>query len=89
MSTYTITQKNQVTIDPKIIQFMGLKPGNKISYVIEKDGTVKLVNPKQLIKSNRGSVKLPERFKNKDLNQVIEEAKKEYFTHTNSTKSEN
>ena len=86
MSTYTITSKNQVTVDPKVMLFLGLKSGDKISYVIEPDGVVKLINPKQLIRLNRGSVELPEKYKTKDLSQTIEEAKKDYFTKSYNKK---
>jgi formylmethanofuran dehydrogenase subunit D len=84
MSTYTITKKNQVTIDPRAMQALGLEPGGKVSYVLSDDGTVQLVNAKALIHKNKGIAQLPKRFKGKDIDTVIREAKKEYFKKSGS-----
>ncbi len=86
MSTYTITKKHQVTVDPKVMSFLDLKAGDKITYFIEKNGSVKLVNPKQLIRANRGMVKTPKRFAGKGLDEIIEVSKKEYFKNNFSKK---
>lgn len=83
MSTYTITKKNQVTIPVSIMNFLGIKPGEKIQYLVDKKGRVAIANPSQSIKKARGSVILPKRFANKDLSQIIENAKKEYFQSKN------
>lgn len=77
---YTITKKRQVYIPKKIMDILELKTSDSIEYIIEKDNSIKIVNPLILIQNAKGSVKLPDRFKNKELSDIIEDAKKEYFS---------
>jgi bifunctional DNA-binding transcriptional regulator/antitoxin component of YhaV-PrlF toxin-antitoxin module len=79
MSTYTITKKRQVSIPQKIMDILGVKEGDKISYILDADNQVKVANPVDLIRKARGSVKLPERFKGMPLEDIIEQAKLEYY----------
>jgi bifunctional DNA-binding transcriptional regulator/antitoxin component of YhaV-PrlF toxin-antitoxin module len=79
MTTYTITKKNQVTIPPTIMSILGVQPGGKITYVVDQDKQVRVVDPLKAINQVQGSVTLPSRFKGKDIQEVIEQAIKEYF----------
>ena len=40
MPTSTITSKGQTTIPKAVREHLGLKPGNRIDYLIEEDGRV-------------------------------------------------
>lgn len=41
----TITRKGQVTIPAEIRKHLGLKPKDKVAFVIESEGTVKITAP--------------------------------------------
>lgn len=54
MSTSTLTKKGQTTIPIKVRNHLKLKPGDKIEFVIERDGKVVLA-PKNIdIRQLRG-----------------------------------
>ncbi|MEA5600706.1 AbrB/MazE/SpoVT family DNA-binding domain-containing protein [Nostoc sp. UHCC 0252] len=43
MASATITSKGQVTIPKEIRDYLNLDPGNKVDFVIDENGTVKLI----------------------------------------------
>lgn len=54
--TSTITSKGQVTIPVEIRRYLGLKTNDKVTFVIEADGTVQLQAPRYpTIASLRGA----------------------------------
>ncbi len=60
-----LTKKSQITIPKKIREFLGLKPGERVAFVIEGD-TVKIVPLKSKLEENFGKIKplkKPEDFK--------------------------
>jgi AbrB family looped-hinge helix DNA binding protein len=60
-----LTKKSQVTLPKQIRDFLGVKAGERISFVIE-DNTVKIVPIKSKLEENFGKVKpiqKPEDFK--------------------------
>ena len=60
-----LTKKSQVTLPKQIRDFLGIKAGERISFVIE-DNTVKIVPIKSKLEENFGKVKpiqKPEDFK--------------------------
>jgi len=60
-----LTKKSQITLPKQIRDFLGVKAGERISFVIE-DNTVKIVPIKSKIEENFGKVKpiqKPEDFK--------------------------
>jgi AbrB family looped-hinge helix DNA binding protein len=64
-SLATITAKGQVTIPAEIRKALGLKPGNKVSFVLEQ-GEVKLEPSSSPLRAGFGAVKprkKPEDFK--------------------------
>lgn len=76
--TATITSKRQITIPSKLFKEIGLKEGEKI-IVSEKDGDLVLTPAVKLVKKLAGSIKVPKKWKGKDIDEIIEEAKYEYF----------
>ncbi len=82
----TITSKRQLTIPAKIFRKLGLKEGEKVK-VVEENGSIKITSYFKLLNELAGSVKLPKRFKGLSIDQVIEKAKKEYFSNKYSSKT--
>lgn len=79
MSQYgTITSKNQITLPIKISQSLNLKPGEKILFS-EENGRVVMTPAVKLVEELAGSVPMPKRWKGKDIDEIIELAKEEYF----------
>lgn len=77
--TATITSKRQITLPAALFSDLGLKKGQKL--VITKRGN-ELVMKSALdsIYKLMGSVKRPAKFKNMDIDEMIEKAKWEYFS---------
>jgi antitoxin PrlF len=60
MPTATVTSKGQVTLPQKIREALGIRPGDRIQFVLGEDGEVRLragVNVSEL----RGFLRLPGR----------------------------
>ncbi|NOZ28405.1 MAG: AbrB family transcriptional regulator [Chloroflexi bacterium] len=59
----TITSKGQVTIPAEVRAYLGLKPRDKIAFVIEEEGTVRLAAPRYpniaSLRGAAGSLKKP------------------------------
>ena len=77
--TATITSKRQITLPASLFSDMGLKKGQK--FTITKRGD-ELVMTSALAAMYRlyGSVKIPEKYKGMDIDEMIEKAKMEYFS---------
>lgn len=86
MSQYgTITSKNQITLPVKISQKLNLKPGEKILFS-EENGRIIMTPAVKLVEELAGSVPMPEKWKGKDMDEIIELAKEEYFKEKYSKK---
>ena len=60
-----LTKKSQITIPRKIREFLGLKPGERVAFIVEGD-VVKIAPLKSKLEENFGkikSLKKPEDFK--------------------------
>lgn len=75
----TITSKRQITLPAALFSDMGLKKGQKLT--ITKRGD-ELVMTSALAAMYRlmGSVKRPAKYKDMDIDEMIEKAKMEYFS---------
>lgn len=78
-SLATITSKRQLTIPADIFNKAGLATGDKV-LIEEKGGELTIKSAQSLVEELAGSVEIPERLKSKNLDKVIESAKKEYFS---------
>lgn len=74
----TITSKRQLTIPAKIFSHLNLKKGQKVA-ILQVGGSLKIEPMTAVLDRLAGSVKIPKRFKGLPLEEVIEQAKKEYF----------
>ena len=78
MQTATITSKYQFTVPMEIVRRLGLKIGQKV-VVSEEKGRVILTPSRKLVEELAGSLKMPKKWKNKNLDEIIESSKTEYF----------
>lgn len=81
MSTVaTITSKKQLTLPSEIFKKAGLRVGEKV-VVSEENGRLIITPAERLVEELAGSVPAPENLRGKDINEVIEQAKKRYFRY--------
>jgi AbrB family looped-hinge helix DNA binding protein len=62
---FVLTKKSQITLPKQVREFLGVKPGEQITFVIE-DNSVKIMPVKSKLEENFGKVKpiqKPEDFK--------------------------
>jgi len=55
----TITSKGQLTLPKKLRTLLNLHPGNRVEFVIDKDGSVKMIPIKSTIKELKGMTRRP------------------------------
>ena len=75
----TITSKRQITIPVSLFRRLNLQQGDKV-IISEDKGKLTLSPALQLVKQLAGSVKIPEKLKAKNAEEVIRTAKETYFT---------
>lgn len=78
----TITSKMQLTVPIGIARKVGLKTGEKVS-VDEKEGKIIITPMRALVEELAGSLSLPKRWQGKTMDEIIKEAKEEYFKSKN------
>lgn len=74
----TITSKMQLTLPAKVSRKLGIKQGEKV-LVSEKRGRIIITSTKKMVEELAGSLEMPRKWKKKNLDQIIEEAKTSYF----------
>ena len=55
----TVTSKGQVTIPVEIRQYLGIDTGDKIAFVIDDDGSIRIKIPRYPLRGAAGSLKRP------------------------------
>lgn len=81
----TITSKKQLTIPAEIFRKAGLEIGQRV-IVTEENGSLKITSAERLVEELAGSVPIPKKWKGKDLDQIIDEARDEYYKSKYSPK---
>lgn len=81
----TITSKMQFTIPMLIARKIGVKSGEKVD-VAEKKGQIIITPLRKLVEDLAGSIKIPQELKGKDMDEVIRQAKENYFRTKYSSK---
>jgi antitoxin PrlF len=61
MATATLTSKGQTTIPKAVRQHLGLKPGDRMRFLIGDDGRVVVIAAKKRVRELRGSLPAPQR----------------------------
>lgn len=74
----TITSKMQLTIPMIIARKIGLGSGDKVA-VSEEDGRIVLTPIKQLLAELAGSLSIPDKWKEKDIDVIIQDSKTSHF----------
>lgn len=78
MQQAMITSKLQLTIPVKIARSAGVKSGDRVS-IAEEDGKIVIIPMRKLVEELAGSVPVPEKWKGKDIDEIIRDGKDEYF----------
>ncbi len=76
--TATITGKRQITIPIKLFKAANLDKNKKVIISQEKNRLV-ITSAVSLVENLAGSLKMPTSWQGKDLEEIIEESKAEYF----------
>lgn len=76
--TATITSKRQITIPAALFSKVGLAERQKV-LISEEEGKLVITPIVGLIEKLAGSLEVPNRWKGKDIDTIIEESKAEYF----------
>lgn len=79
MQQATITSKLQLTIPVKIAKKAGVKSGEKV-HIEEENGKIVITPLKQLVHELSGSLPMPKEWEGRNLDDIIREAKEEYFS---------
>ena len=70
----TITSKGQLTLPKKIRDILNLRPGNKVEFIMDRQGNVRMVPVKSTIKELRGMVPQPKKaISLEEMQMAIEE----------------
>jgi AbrB family looped-hinge helix DNA binding protein len=83
LQSATITSKLQLTIPASIARTVGIAIGDKV-VVSEEEGRIVLTPTRQLIEKLAGSISIPPKFKGKQIDEIIREAKLEHFKNKTS-----
>lgn len=75
----TITSKRQLTLPSKLTQKLNLRPGEKIT-IREENGHLVMTPAVKLVEELSGSLKLPNKFQDLNMEEIVKKAKVEYFT---------
>ena len=76
--TATITGKRQITIPIKLFKAANMDKNKKV--IISQEGGRLVISPATVtVERLAGSLKIPARWKGKNIDTIIEEAKEEYF----------
>lgn len=74
----TITSKNQLTLPAELFRKVGFRVGEKV-IVSEENGSLKITSAEKLVEDLAGSIPMPKEWEGKDIDQIVEEARDEYF----------
>lgn len=81
----TITSKRQLTVPAKIFAQVGLRTGQRV-ILEEKNGRIILTPSEFLVEELAGSVPAPKEWKGRDIDEIVESARNEYYLEKYSSK---
>jgi AbrB family looped-hinge helix DNA binding protein len=79
LQTITISTKRQITIPSSLFEKLGLKQGDKM-IVEQTDDSIQLTPAEKVVEDLAGSVRMPKRFAQKNIDEIIKIARDEYFS---------
>lgn len=74
----TITSKKQLTLPAQLFRKAGFRIGQKV-IVSEENGRLMLTPSERLVEELAGSIPVPKKWKGRDIDEIIDEARDEYF----------
>lgn len=74
----TITSKKQLTLPAKIVKKYNFRVGQRVAFGEER-GRLFLVPAEEVVEELAGSLKIPEKWKGKSLDQIVDISRQEYF----------
>ena len=80
--TATITGKRQITIPIKLFKAANLDKNKKVVISQEKNRLI-ITSAISLVENLAGSLKMPTSWQGKDLEEIIEQSKTDYFAKNN------
>ncbi|MCH8821392.1 AbrB/MazE/SpoVT family DNA-binding domain-containing protein [Patescibacteria group bacterium] len=80
--TATITGKRQITIPIKLFKAANLDKNKKVVISQEKNRLI-ITSAISLVENLAGSLKMPASWQGKDLEEIIEQSKTDYFAKNN------
>lgn len=75
----TITSKKQLTLPSKLFKKANLKIGQKV-FVKEENGSLIITPAEKLVEDLAASIPIPQEWKGRDLDKIIEGSIEEYYT---------
>lgn len=78
IKTVRISSKRQITIPAKLFEALNLREGDRLSVQVVNNKLI-MQKSQALLDDLAGSLELPEEYKNRSLDFIIRDAKKEYF----------
>ncbi len=81
----TITSKNQLTLPAELFRRAGFRIGQKV-IVSEENGHLILTPAEKLVEELAGSIPMPKEWSGKNIDQIIETARDEYFNEKYQSK---
>lgn len=74
----TVTSKKQLTLPAALFKKAGFRVGQKV-VVSEDNGRLLIAPAERLVEELAGSVPVPNKWRGKDVDEIVEEAKNEYL----------
>jgi len=74
----TITSKKQLTLPTALFRKAGFREGQKV-IVSEENGSLKLTPVKKIIEELAGSIPIPNKWKGKEIDEIVDLARTEYL----------
>jgi AbrB family looped-hinge helix DNA binding protein len=78
----TVTSKMQLTIPINIARKVGITSGEKVTFE-EENGRIVITPVKQVLTELAGSLSMPAKWKSKDIDAIIHDAKAQHFQKKN------
>jgi antitoxin PrlF len=85
VSSSTLTRKGQTTIPKDIRERLGLKPGDKIKFIVHEDGSVRMVAANLTLRQLRGILRPDGPASIEEMDEAIGEAAVERFLRATKT----
>lgn len=78
--TATLTSKGQITIPAKLLKKTQIKKGQKVIFYLEGN-SIRLESAVDMVKRLSGSFPTPPKYRGKNIDDIIRQAKEEHFAH--------